>query len=74
MNEGSELAAVVWIRKEAFRAREDVIRGIGELNFLPQVMEISSPQPVDVSDAGLLYDLNDLVSQRLVEAFREAER
>jgi len=34
--------------------------GICELNFLPQGMEINSPQPVDVSAAGLLYDFNGL--------------
>jgi len=26
--------------------------------FLPQVVEENSPQPMDVADAGLRYDLN----------------
>lgn len=28
--------------------------------FLPQVAEINSPQPMDVTEAGLSYDLNGL--------------
>jgi hypothetical protein len=45
------------VLNEAGLALEDMPVDILASNFLPQVMEINSPQPMDASCTSLLYDL-----------------